>query len=120
MPTLDATAGHEPVRIVSASPGGAPAKMIDLFEMDGVMHQIPAKPRINLVLRFLFQAKTLGEDMAAANLLESLIGTDGFAALVNYDDLEPDQFQQILAIAQKVSMGELERVMGESARGPNR
>ena len=95
-------------------------EMVDLFSIDGVTYQIPAKPRMNVALRYLWHARQHGVDRAAAELLEALLGEQGFAALVEYDDLTPEQFQAIMAAAQKVTMGALEQLSGEAGRGSSK
>lgn len=97
-----------------------PVGMVDLFSIDGVSYQIPAKPRVNVALRYLWHAKQYGEDAAAAELLEALLGEKGFKALVEYDELGPEDFTAILKAAQKVTLGALEEAQGESGRGRNK
>jgi hypothetical protein len=92
-------------------------EMMDLFELDGKTYQIPARPRVNLALKFLYKARTEGMEMAAAMLLVDLIGEEGFQALMDCDELEPDQLATIINAAQKVTMGGLEKALGESGAG---
>lgn len=106
--------------VMLAGGTSAPVEMVDLFHLDGVTYQIPAKPRVNVALRYLRTAKRDGETVATSELLEALLGVDGFEALTNYDELTPDQFAQIVAAAQKVTLGALEQHAGEGPRGPRR
>lgn len=99
------------------SEGGQPEEMVDLFSIDGVVYQIPSKPRVNVALRYLWHAKQHGEDKAAAELLEALLGEKGFKALIEYDDLTPDDFTNILKAAQQVTLGALEESQGKSGSG---
>jgi hypothetical protein len=50
-------------------------------------------------------------------LLVDLIGEEGFQALMDCDELEPDQLATIINAAQKVTMGGLEKALGESGAG---
>lgn len=106
------------IELTTGGDDGKPSDMIDLFSIDDMTYQIPAKPRVNIALKYLWHTRQYGEDRAAAELLESLLGEKGFAALVQYDDLEPDQFTAILAAAQKVTLGVMEDIRGNSGRGP--
>ncbi len=108
----------EVIELVSGGDEDAPPEMVDLFSIDGVTYQIPSKPRVNVALKYLWQARTVGEDHAAGELLESLLGPKGFQALVEYDDLTPEQFANILGAAQKVTLGAMEAAQGNSGRGP--
>lgn len=108
------------IELTTDSPDTAPPKMLDLFSIDGVTYQIPAKPRVNIALKYLWHARQYGEDRAAAELLESLLGPKGFQALVEYDDLKPEQFMSILAAAQTVTLGAMEAAQGNVERGPSK
>jgi hypothetical protein len=105
------------IELTSTATDTGPPEMVDLFSSDGTTYQIPAKPRVNIALRFLWHARQYGEDRAAAELLESLLGAKGFQALVEYDDLKPEQFMAIMGAAQKVTLGALEAAQGNSASG---
>lgn len=85
---------------------------VELFSLNGTVYTIPAKPRVHLALRYLFHAKRHGVDQAAAELLESLIGPEGFEALTNYEDLTPEELQAVMDAAQAVTLGALEEATG--------
>lgn len=108
-----------PVVIESGGNTEAP-KMLELFSIDGKMYQIPAKPKMNVALRYLWDSKTIGEIPAATNLLVSLIGEEGFKALTEYEDLKPEEFESIMAAATKLTMGALNASMGNSGSGPRK
>jgi hypothetical protein len=95
-------------------------KMMDLFFIDGKVYQIPAKPKVNVALKYLWEAKTIGELPAATNLLVALIGEEGFKALTEYEDLTPDQFNSILSGATKLTLGALNQSLGNSESGPGK
>lgn len=94
----------------------APAT-VELFELNGTTYSIPAKPKAHLSVRYLFQVRDLGEDVASANLLASVLGEDGFRALSDYEDLTPDDFKQIMEAVKEVVMGGQENAMGNGGRG---
>lgn len=108
------------IELQTPEQSAAPPEMVDLFSIDGVTYQIPAKPRVNLALKYLWHVRQYGEDRAGAELLEALLGSKGFQALVEYDELEPDQFVTILTAAQQVTLGVMESVRGNSGRGSGR
>ena len=88
------------------------ADRIVLFSIDGVDYDIPAKPRANLALKYLWEVKTRGQEVAAAVLLEELVGADGFQALMAYDDLTEEQLASVMEAAQKVVLGNREAPKG--------
>ena len=108
--------GVDAVTLVS-DPNAKPAEMVDLFHLNGVTYQIPAKPRVSIALKYLWHAKQYGETAATGELLESLLGAEGLQALTEFDDLTPEQFEQIVTAAQTVALGALETNAGEGARG---
>ena len=98
----------EPVRLSNDRETNEDRKV--LFSIDDVDYTIPARPRPNLALKFMWETKTLGEDEAGINLLIAMLGEEGFEALSNYDKLETEDFVRIMNIAQEVAMGSLEAV----------
>lgn len=85
-----------------------PIEMIDLFEIDGEMYQIPAKPMINMVLKYLNMARKESQDNAVGWLLEQMVGEEAYAALMDFDDLTSDQLKTIMMVVEEVAMGALE------------
>lgn len=85
-----------------------PVEMVELFTLNGHAYEIPNKARMNVALRFLDEARRNGQDQAAAYLIEVLLGREAYEALMNYDDLSPEDFQSIVQAAVKVVLGDLE------------
>ncbi|MEV7770586.1 hypothetical protein [Kitasatospora sp. NPDC086791] len=86
----------------------ADTEMVPLFYIDDVEYCIPKRPRMNIALQFMHLAKDEGDATAADFLLGSLLGEDGYRALREYDQLTSEQFQQITAVATRLTMGALE------------
>jgi hypothetical protein len=97
-----------------------PVEMVDLFTIDEVTYQIPAKPNVNIALKYLRVLKRQGELVATSGLLEDLLGEEGFEALTNYEDLTEEDFEAVMTAAQKVTMGSLENTLGNSGSGPKK
>lgn len=100
-----------------APPAGAvvltssPETLVDripLFSIDGVEYTIPAKPRMNVGLKYLWERRERGQDYAIPGLLMRLLGQEGFEALMDYDELDPEEFQQIVKLATGVTLGQIE------------
>lgn len=81
---------------------------IELFSIDGKSYTIPNKPRLNVALKTLKLVRTEGQDAAMAYMMEAAIGEEAFDALTEYDDLDTETLQNIMAAAQKVVFGGLE------------
>lgn len=94
-----------------------PVEMIDLFELDGEMYQIPAQPKINMVLKYLNMARTESEDKAIGWLLEQMVGEDAYHALMDFDDLTADQLKTIMMVVENTAMGALENPSKPSRNG---
>lgn len=104
-PTV-AAEDFEPVRLSSTST--VPADRIVLFYVDDEEYSIPKKVGRNHGLRFLQTMRKQGEALAAQELLEVLIGEDGYKALMNCDDLEDEQLDQIMNRLRDMALGEVE------------
>ena len=83
-------------------------EQIELFSIDGVSYTIPNKARVNVGLRYMKIMRDESAEAAQAWLLEEMVGTEGFEALMGYDDLTPEILEQIVSAAAKVVLGELE------------
>lgn len=96
----------EPVELV---PSGEEVEQVHLFTLDGVQYFIPRRVQFNVTLRAMEMFRTQGEVAAGAYILEALLGEDGYQALINYDELERDQFERITEIAQRIVLGDREK-----------
>jgi len=81
---------------------------VELFSIDDVTYTIPNKVRVNVQLKYLYTLKTEGEMAATYEVLHELLGDDGYQALMNYDDLTEEDFNDVVQVAQKIVMGESE------------
>lgn len=110
----------EPVHLPAPSDEPVEIPTIPLFYLGDTEYRIPEKPEANVALRYLRDARTRGEDIAAANLLIALVGEDAFDALCDYPGLAEEQLEAVMKAAQKHVMGGLEKSRGNSARGRQR
>jgi hypothetical protein len=109
LPATEPDKEHSGPQVVRLTTGTDTAQVrIPLFSIDGVEYSIPARPRLNVALQFMHMTRTQGDGAAMDVLLEKLLGTDGYRALREYDDLTPEQFAKITAIASEVTLGALE------------
>lgn len=105
----------EPVRLASKST--APVDRVVLFYVDDTAYGIPKKIGSNHGLRYLQTARKQGEAIAAQELLETLIGEDGYEALMGCDDLEDEQLDKIMTRLRDMALGEVEDRNGGKAKG---
>ena len=84
------------------------AATIVLFRLDGKEFRVPAEPKPVVALRYLHGIRKHGPDVAAADLLAALLGEEAWDALVEYDDLTPDEFQAILQAVHSLVAGVME------------
>lgn len=96
------------IELTTSNESNEEVEQVELFSIDGKSYTIPKKPRMNVALKTMKMIRTEGEDAAAAYMLEAVIGEEAYDALTDYDDLDPETFRQIIAIAQKVVFGGLE------------
>jgi tetrahydromethanopterin S-methyltransferase subunit G len=101
----------EPVRLTSKP---ADVDRIVLFYVDDTEYSIPKRVGRNHGLRYLRTMRKQGEALAAQELLEVLIGEDGYQALMDCDDLEDDQLDQIMNRLRDMALGEVEDEEGKA------
>jgi hypothetical protein len=95
----------EPPRLTTST---EPAKRVVLFYINDRPYSIVLKPGVNVGLKYLHLVRTVGENQAMGYLLEKLLGTEGYEALMDYDDLTPEQFESVCDVASNLTLGALE------------
>jgi hypothetical protein len=98
-------AGFEPLRLTSSN---EPAQRVPLFYINDVEYSVSARPGVNVALKYIHLFRTEGDTVATAYLLDRLLGSEGYQALMNYDDLTVEQFARICEIATQLTLGALE------------
>lgn len=86
----------------------AEVEMVDLFKIDDVVYQVPAKPRVNVALRYFKNLQTMGAMSAEMALLEELLGEKGFKALSEFDGLTAKDLEALSEAAAQHALGALE------------
>jgi hypothetical protein len=81
---------------------------IPIFTINGVDYSIPRRPQMGLGLKFSRDRRSYGSDVAVVNLLTSMIGEEGFEALINYDGMTVEDLETITEICSRAAMGKLE------------
>lgn len=92
--------------LVSGKPGTP--EMRDLFSIDGVTYQIRTSVSPNVSLKFLHLVRTKGWNFGTDYLLEKLLTPGALDALLDFDSLDPAEFQQIINIVVNTAIGEPE------------
>lgn len=114
-PTPAVAEDFEPVRLTS-KPADTVERIV-LFYVDDTEYSIPKQVGRNHGLRYLRTMRRQGEALAAQELLEVLIGEDGYTALMDCDDLTDEQLDQIMNRLRDMALGEVEDEAGGKAKG---
>lgn len=94
---------------------GKVAERVVLFTIDDEEFTVPAKPGINVTLKFLNEMRKSNNEMfAALGLLEAMLGTEKYDALLEYDELDDDTLGKILEQVVKLAMDRVEETSGKS------
>lgn len=99
-------APFEPLRL-SSTPETAP-EMVDLFEIDDVMYQVPRKPSASVALKYLDAVETVGQAAANLYVLREMLGKDGYEALSNCKTLEDEQLEWVATTVIGLVVGTVE------------
>lgn len=78
---------------------------VPLFAIDDKEYTVPIRPPVSLALKYLRTLKDRGTSVAVALILEELLGADGYEALCNYPDLEPEEFEAVAKAAITITLG---------------
>lgn len=83
-------------------------KRIVLFYIDDRPYTVPAKPGAEVSLQILDAMERLGQEGGIAFMLKKLLGVEGYNALMNYEDLDPEDLQKVIVKANEIVNGQLE------------
>lgn len=96
-------------RIIRLKSGGKKkSRRVPLFYINDKMFTIEAKAKPNDSLRYLDITRRQGQEAAIGFMMETLVGVDGWQALMNYDELTEDDLEQIIKAAMKIMTGPTE------------
>lgn len=93
------------------------ADLIDLFKLDGVVYQIPAKFRANVGLKMLDDADRVGAQIATIRLLRTVIGDEGYDALLAYKGLSAEHLEAITDTIVEMALGAVEDEKASESQG---
>lgn len=87
------------------------------FEIDDKQYSIPTAVPNNKALRYLHINRTQGQEAGIDFMLETLLGTEGHEALMNFEDLTADNLVDVIRKCQEVMTGAIETPKGKSRKG---
>lgn len=91
--------------VLGANKSGSEER-IHIFTIDDVEYTMPAKVRPTVGLKYMRDLQRgVDAQVANANLLEAVLGTETYEALVDYDDLTEEEFNSIMEIVQLKALG---------------
>jgi hypothetical protein len=83
-------------------------EMEPVFELDGDIYQIPAKPSAGMALGYLEIQTEKGPDAAVHWMMIKMLGEEGYSALRDHPDLDRETLDIIIQHVEKRVLGGLE------------
>lgn len=102
------------VLALKSKKGDRKAETITLFSIDGTEYSIPAAIRPNQAMQIMKVFRKQGDTAGVDFMLEVLLGTEGYEALLAFDDLENDDLEKIIKIAFQMVVGATESPKAKS------
>lgn len=87
-------------------------ELIPLFSIDGQVYSIPGKVSASMALRMLDSARRQGMEAATSEVLEELLGSESYQALLRCRSLTVNHLERIMAAVQVHVLGDLEGALG--------
>lgn len=75
---------------------------VELFSIDDKGYSIPTAIRPNQSLQIMHVFREKGDAAGTSFMLETLLGSEGYDALINFDDLDEEDLEKIITIAFKL------------------
>ncbi|HEY0774147.1 MAG TPA: hypothetical protein VGD51_08705 [Nocardioidaceae bacterium] len=99
-----------PIRI--STKDAAEVEMEPLFYIDDQEYQIPKRLPASLSLRYLRVLREEGQEAAAGEVLERVLGDEAYTALMECDEVDGKQLKRIMRIVEHKALGQLEDESG--------
>lgn len=93
---------------LKTAPKGAKRQRETLFYIDDTEYSVEVHPSPARSLKYLKLMRDEGADIATQYMLENLLGEEGYQALMEYEDLTDEQFEQVVTAASKIMLGSFE------------
>jgi hypothetical protein len=93
---------------------------VPAFSINGTVYTIATRPKTNAGLKYIHLARTKGQEIAVDFMLETLLGTEGYQALMDFDDLTEQNLTDVITAASKIMLGAVEGPKGKQSAGSRR
>jgi hypothetical protein len=77
-------------------------ELVTIFHLDGKDYKIPAKPGPAIMIKYMRDARKIGEAQAGFNVLNAMLGDEALEALAESDDVTEADLNRIYEIVTKV------------------
>jgi hypothetical protein len=121
-PDLNGAGSGDGVNVISLRSAINPPEQerIPAFSINGVTYSILTRPKTNTGLKYIHLARTRGSEIAIDYMLETLLGREGYEALIDFDDLTEDDLKAVIDAASKIMAGAVEAPKDKQRRGSRR
>ena len=98
---------NKPQPIVLGASKKSSGKRLHIFTLNGVEYTIPEELSPRVFLKYMWDKRS-GSEFADMDLLVAVLGEDAYKALMNYEDLTKEEWEQITEIIKEYAAGTLE------------
>lgn len=92
---------YEPIVLTSSS-DDSEVEMLHVFTIDGKKYYMPTEVPFSVSVKAMRVFAERGETAALDFQLHALLGDEGYNALLNFDDLQADDFKRIIELADQI------------------
>jgi hypothetical protein len=112
-------AGNLPPNIISLRSSSSPAvpERVPAFSINGTLYTIATRTKTNIGLKYIHLARTKGREIAVDFMLETLLGEDGYEALMDFEDLTEQNLTDVINAASRIMAGAVEVPKDKPAKG---
>lgn len=108
--------GFEPLRLESAVEQAEPERVVIAY-LDDYELTMPTAIPPNVSLKVIRTARQSGDGVAMMQMLEEVLGPEGYDRLANWPSLTSENLEKLFAVVQHVAMGPLETPKASSRNG---
>lgn len=106
-PVIQSTGDFEPLHLTSTTEP-AEAARVTIAYLDDYELTMPAEVPPHVSLKVMRTARKQGDGIAMMQMLEEVLGPEGYDRLANWESLTSDNLAALFQVVQHVAMGALE------------
>lgn len=115
--SVDGATDTKLIKLPSLKDSEESIEMVDVFELDDEVYQMPKNPSAGIALEYLKRQSEGGPDRAIYYMLARMLGEDVYDLLMEHPSLTQEHLEQIIQVVEEHMLG---ATQGKNQNGSHR